>query len=55
MRLIVELSPPPEPYNQKADPALKEALKTIKIVNEAVDEVVNRLLNEATKKVLKED
>jgi hypothetical protein len=27
----------------------------IKIANEAVDKVVNRLLNEATEKVLKED
>jgi hypothetical protein len=34
---------------------LKEALDMIKIANEAVDEAVNRLLNEATKKVLKED
>jgi hypothetical protein len=34
---------------------MKEALKTIKIANEAIDEAVNRLLNEATEKVLKED
>jgi hypothetical protein len=47
--------PPPEPYNPEADPALKEALETIKITNEAVGEAVNRLLNEATEKVLKED
>jgi hypothetical protein len=50
-----KLSPPPEPYNPEADPTLKEALETIKIVNEAVDEAVNRLLNEAAEKVLKED
>ena len=50
-----ELSPPPEPYNPEADSAMKEALKTIKIANEAIDEAVNRLLNEATEKVLKED
>jgi hypothetical protein len=43
------------PYNPEADPTLKEALETIKIANEAVDEAVNRLLNEATEKVLKED
>jgi hypothetical protein len=34
---------------------LKEALDMIKIANEAVDEAVNKLLNEATEKVLKED
>jgi hypothetical protein len=34
---------------------LKEALDMIKIANEAVDEAVNRLLNEAAEKVLKED
>jgi hypothetical protein len=47
--------PPPEPYNPEADPALKEALDMIKIANEVVDEAVNRLLNEAAEKVLKED
>jgi hypothetical protein len=34
---------------------LKEALDMIKIANEDVDEAVNTLLNEAAKKVLKED
>jgi hypothetical protein len=34
---------------------LKEALDMIKIANKAVDKAVNRLLNEATEKVLKED
>jgi hypothetical protein len=52
---VAELSPPPEPYNPKADPTLKEALDMIKIANEAIDEAVNRLLNEAAEKVLKED
>jgi hypothetical protein len=50
-----ELSPPPEPYNLEADPAMKEALETIRIANEAVDEAVNRLLNEDAEKILKED
>jgi hypothetical protein len=50
-----ELSPPPEPYNPEADPAMKEALETIRIANEAVDEAINRLLNEAVEKILKED
>ena len=47
--------PPPEPYNPEADPALKEALETIKFANEAVDEAVNRLLDEVAEKVLRED
>ena len=52
---VAELSPPLEPYNPDADLALKEALDMIKIATEAVDEAVNRLLNEAAEKVLKED
>jgi hypothetical protein len=50
-----ELSPPPESYNPEADPAMKEALETIRIANKAVDKAVNRLLNEAAEKILKED
>jgi hypothetical protein len=34
---------------------MKEALDIIKIANEAVDEAINRLLNDAAEKVLKED
>jgi hypothetical protein len=34
---------------------LKSALDVIRIANEAVDEVVDRLLNEAADKNLKED
>jgi hypothetical protein len=34
---------------------LKGALDVIRIANEAVDEAVNRLLNEAANKILKED
>jgi hypothetical protein len=44
---VAELSPPPEPYNPEVDPIMKEALDMIKIANEAVDEAVDRLLNEA--------
>jgi hypothetical protein len=44
------LSPPPEPYNPEADPAMKEALDIMKIANEVVDEVVDRLLHEAAEK-----
>jgi hypothetical protein len=49
------LSPPPKLYNLEADPAMKEALEMIRIANEAVDEAVNILLNEAAEKILKED
>jgi hypothetical protein len=34
---------------------MKKVLDIIRIVNEAVDEAVDRLLNEAAEKVLKED
>jgi hypothetical protein len=50
-----ELSPPHEPYNPEADPSIKEALDIIKIANDAIDEAVDRLLNEAANKVLRED
>jgi hypothetical protein len=43
-----ELSPPPEPYNLEADPAMKEVLETIRIANEDVDEAVDRFLNEGS-------
>jgi hypothetical protein len=42
-------------YDPEADPALKGALDVIRIANEVVDEAVNRLLNEAVDKSLKED
>jgi hypothetical protein len=48
-----ELSPPPELYNPEADPSIKEALDIIKIANDAIDEAVDKLLNEAADKVLK--
>jgi hypothetical protein len=50
-----ELSPPLEPYDPETDPSVKEALDMIRIANEAIDEVVDKLLNEAADKVLKED
>jgi hypothetical protein len=50
-----ELSPPPEPYDPETDPSLKGTLDVIRIANKAVDESVNRLLNEAVDKVLKKD
>jgi hypothetical protein len=50
-----ELSPPPKPYNPEADPSIKEALDIIKIANDTIDEAIDRLLNEATDKILRED
>jgi hypothetical protein len=52
---VAELSPPLEPYNPDTDPALKGTLDEIKIVNAAIDEVVEKLLNEAAERVQKED
>jgi hypothetical protein len=49
------LSPPPKPCNSEADPVMKEALDVMKIANEVVDEVVDRLLHKAAEKILKED
>jgi hypothetical protein len=37
------------------DPALKGTLDEIRIENAAIDEAVNRLLNEVVERVLKED
>jgi hypothetical protein len=34
---------------------MKEALDVMNVANTIVDEVIDRLLNEATEKVLKED
>jgi hypothetical protein len=50
-----ELSPLPEPYDPQADPVMKEALDVMSVANTIVDEVVDRLLNEAAEKILKED
>jgi hypothetical protein len=44
-----KLSPLPEPYNPLADPEMKEALDIIGIANSIIDEVVDKLLNEAAK------
>jgi DNA/RNA-binding domain of Phe-tRNA-synthetase-like protein len=37
------------------DPKTKEALEIINMAESIVDEVVNKLLNEVTEKILKED
>jgi hypothetical protein len=50
-----KLSPLPEPYNPLADPNMKEALDAISIANSIIDEVVDKLLNEATETILREE
>jgi hypothetical protein len=50
-----DLSPPLEPFNPKADPVIKEALDVMEVANTIVDEVVDKLLNEAAERILKED
>jgi hypothetical protein len=52
---VAEVSPPPEPYDPDTDPALKGTFYEIKIVNAAIDEAIEKLLNEAAETVLKED
>jgi hypothetical protein len=52
---IAELSPLPEPYDPQADPVMKDALDVMSVANSIVDEVVDRLLNQAAEKILKED
>jgi hypothetical protein len=50
-----KLSPPPEPYNPLANPEMKEVLDIISMANSIIDEVVDKLLNEVTEKVLREE
>jgi hypothetical protein len=50
-----ELSPLPESYNPQADLVMKEALDVMSVANTIIDEVVDKLLNEAGEKILKED
>jgi hypothetical protein len=49
------LSSLPEPHNPLADPVMKEALDIMSIANSIIDEVIDKLLNEAAEKILKED
>jgi hypothetical protein len=55
LSITAELSPLPEPYNPLADLVMKEALDVMSVANSIVDEVIDRLLNEAAEKILKED
>jgi hypothetical protein len=50
-----ELSLLPEPYDPQVDPVMKEALDVMSVANTIIDGVVDRLLNEAAEKILKED
>jgi hypothetical protein len=50
--IAAELPPPPELFDPLADPETKKAIEIINIAESIVDEVVNKLLNEATEKVL---
>jgi hypothetical protein len=50
-----ELSPLPKPYDPQVDPVMKEALDVMSVANTIIDEVIDRLLNEAAEKILKED
>jgi hypothetical protein len=50
-----ELPPPPEPFDPLVDPKTKRAIEIINMAKAIVDEVVNKLLNEAAEKVLKEE
>jgi hypothetical protein len=50
-----KLSPLPEQYDPLVDPVMKEALDVMSVANSIVDKVVDRLLNEAAEKILKED
>jgi hypothetical protein len=50
-----ELPPPPEPFDPLADLETKKAIEIINMVEAIVDEVVKKLLNEATEKVQKEE
>jgi hypothetical protein len=53
--IIAELSPLPEPYNPLADPEMKEAHDIMSLANSIIDEVVDKLLNEAAEKILREE
>jgi hypothetical protein len=55
LSITAELSPLPEPYNPLANPVMKEALDIMSVANSMIDEVVDKLLNEVTEKILKED
>ena len=52
---VVELSPPPEPFESLAEVEAKESSEIINMAETIIDEVVTQLLTEAADKVLKEE
>jgi hypothetical protein len=54
LSITAELSPLPEPYNPLADLEMKEALDVMSLANSIID-FVDKLLNEAAKKILSEE
>jgi hypothetical protein len=55
LSITAKLSPLPEPYNPLADPEMKEALDVMNLANSIIDEVVDKLLNEAVEKILRDE
>ena len=55
LSITAKLSPLPEPYDPLDNPVMKEVLDVMSVANSIVDEVVDKLLNEAVEKILKED
>jgi hypothetical protein len=55
LSITAELSPLPKSYNPLADPEMKEALDVMSLANSIIDEVVDKLLNEAAEKILSEE
>jgi hypothetical protein len=55
LSITSKLSPLPEPYNPLPDPEMKEALDVMSLTNSIIDEVVDKLLNEAAEKILSEE
>jgi hypothetical protein len=53
--IAAELPPPPEPFDPLADPETNKAIEIINMAEAIINEVVTELLNEAAKKVLKEE
>jgi hypothetical protein len=53
--IAAKLPPPSEPFDPLADLETKKAIEIINIAESIVDEVVNKLLNEAAEKILKEE
>jgi hypothetical protein len=55
LSITAELSPLPKPYNPLADPEIKVTLDFMSLANSIIDEVVDKLLNEAAEKILSEE